>query len=185
MAKGRRGSKNKQINPTFYIFCEGKTEEAYVNYLRTKYRLPSIIIHAKIKGQDITKEFIKRYVNTRLSHKKDKTFLMYDLDVGSLLPKLQKINNATLLVSNPCIELWFLLHLKSIKSETGTSSCLNELKKRCPTYEKGNLSPKLEEILTKNQSKAVTKAKQLIKYQNPSTSLHHLIDILEELKEKP
>lgn len=33
-----RKSKGKQINPTFFVFCEGKTEEQYIEYLRSKFK---------------------------------------------------------------------------------------------------------------------------------------------------
>ncbi|MDP4915040.1 MAG: RloB family protein [Saprospiraceae bacterium] len=46
MSRNKRIPKGKVINPTFYVFCEGETEEAYINYLRSKYRLP-ILIDAK------------------------------------------------------------------------------------------------------------------------------------------
>lgn len=33
----RRKSKGKQINPTYWVFCEGETEKEYVSFLRTKF----------------------------------------------------------------------------------------------------------------------------------------------------
>ena len=38
----RNKPKGKRINPTYWVFCEGKTEETYVAYLRTKYRLNTL-----------------------------------------------------------------------------------------------------------------------------------------------
>ncbi len=34
MARQPRISKGKTIRPTFFVFCEGETEEAYVGFLK-------------------------------------------------------------------------------------------------------------------------------------------------------
>ena len=52
-----RISKGKKINPTYFVFCEGETEEVYINHLRSKYRLP-ININSKIAGNRITEKYI-------------------------------------------------------------------------------------------------------------------------------
>ena len=105
MARRRSKPRGKKINPTLYVFCEGETEESYINLLKRDYRIPSIIIHAKTKGSDITARFINEYKKDRPTHPKDQIFLFYDLDVSGILDRLQKIGNSTLLVSNPSVEL--------------------------------------------------------------------------------
>ena len=52
MSRTIRKPRGKSINPTFFVFCEGETEEQYVCYLRSKYRLP-IDIDAKVAGNRI------------------------------------------------------------------------------------------------------------------------------------
>ena len=44
MKSKRQASKGKKINPHFWVFCEGETEEAYIRFLRSEYRLPVEII---------------------------------------------------------------------------------------------------------------------------------------------
>lgn len=39
-----RPSKGKKINPHFWVFCEGETEEAYIYWLRARYRLPVEVV---------------------------------------------------------------------------------------------------------------------------------------------
>ena len=107
MARRRSKPRGKKINPTLYVFCEAvprrdETEESYINLLKRDYRIPSIIIHAKTKGSDITARFINEYKKDRPTHPKDQIFLFYDLDVSGILDRLQKIGNSTLLVSNGC-----------------------------------------------------------------------------------
>ena len=117
MARRRRKPQGRKINPTLYVFCEGATEEAYINLLKTEYRLPSVVVHPKVKGIDISERFINRYKQEKSTHPKDRTFLFYDLDVTGTLAHLQKIKNSILLVSNPTVELWFLLHCKNANQE--------------------------------------------------------------------
>ena len=54
---------------------------------------------------------------------------MYDLDVDGMLVHLQSIPDAVLLVSNPCIELWYLLHFEECHAELTQNACIKKLKK--------------------------------------------------------
>ena len=110
MGSKRRASKGKMINPHFWVFCEGETEEAYVCFLRSKYRIP-IEIAPKVVGNKITQRFIESYKQGKPTHEKDKDFLMYDADVPKVLEKLKSIKSTVLIASNPSIELWFLFTL--------------------------------------------------------------------------
>jgi hypothetical protein len=85
MARKRREPKGKKINPTLFVFCEGETEVAYINLLKTVYRIPSIHIHPKIGGNNITADYIENYKNDKPTHEKDLNFLVYDLDVPTMI----------------------------------------------------------------------------------------------------
>lgn len=41
------------MNPTFFVFCEGKTEAAYVDLLRRSFRVPVEII-ARVSDSNIS-----------------------------------------------------------------------------------------------------------------------------------
>lgn len=114
MARKAKQPRGKKMNPTFFVFCEGKTEAAYVDLLRRSFRMPVEII-AKVSDSNINQQYIDRCKRDRFTTKEDKTFLMFDLDVAGMLERLQKIDDAILLLSNPCIEYWFLLHYPSIE----------------------------------------------------------------------
>ena len=81
----RRQPKGKKINSTLFVFCEGETEKSYINFLKSIYRIPSIQIHAKVGGNNITYDYIQTYKQDKPTHEKDMSFLMYDLDVPSML----------------------------------------------------------------------------------------------------
>ena len=178
MGRKTRVSKGKQMKPNFFVFCEGETEIAYVKFLRSLYRAPIQVIPKKGKS-NISEEFIERSKNEYVRTGQDKVFLMYDLDVDGILEHLQKIPNAELLVSNPCIELWFLLHYQEQKLEISSDKCVQKYQKVSKGYKKGVLSEEEKKVLAENSELAVERAKKLADYQNPSTMVYKL---LEELK---
>jgi hypothetical protein len=150
--------------------------------LKSEYRIPSIHIHPKIRGNNITTEYIENYKQGKPTHEKDLNFLVYDLDVPEMITRLSNIKSCGLLVSNPCIELWFLLHYKNQTASTSNANCYREIEDRNKSYKKGLIDKNLKEKLKLKRKDAVKRAKALIKYENPSSTLHKLIEFLEDLK---
>lgn len=184
MGNRRRVLKARKINPHFWVFCEGDTEEAYIKHLRSQYRIPIEII-PKIVGNKITERFIKSYKRGKPVHPKDKNFLFYDADVQSILTKLQSIKSAILIASNPSVELWFLLHYKNQKSVITSEDCVKELSNRNRNnYKKGHIDKVLEVKLIERRSEACKRAKQTKHFKNPSTNVHLFIEELNKAKSK-
>ncbi|WP_040496599.1 RloB family protein [Fulvivirga imtechensis] len=173
----RRKPRGKRINPTFYVFCEGQTEEEYIKFLRSVYRIP-IEINSKRTGNNISQRYIDSYLKTKTRHAKDQTFLMYDLDVDQTLDKLNNLDGI-LLVSNPCIELWFLLHHQDQRANISSASCIRTLCDLCPGYIKGRLSDNLKGRLIDAVDEALLRAKALNTFDNPSTTVSEFIVELE------
>ena len=165
------------MKPNFFVFCEGETEIAYVKFLRSLYRAPIQVIPKKGKS-NISEDYIERSKNEYVQTKQDKVFLMYDLDVDGMLEHLQKIPNAELLVSNPCIELWFLLHYQEQKSEITSVKCVQKYQNVSKGYKKGTLSEEEKEVLAKNEDQAQERAKKLVEFQNPSSMVYILLEKL-------
>lgn len=182
MASMRRPARNKKINPHFWVFCEGQTEEGYIKLLRAKYRIPIEIV-PKVVGNRITDKFIKAYKKGKPMHEKDKNFLIYDADIHEVLERLKRIENTILIASNPSIELWFLLHYKNQTASISTCDCEKELKIRNRNeYKKGSIDAKLERKLLENVTSACNRAKKLKLYNNPSSNFHVFMKTLEEAK---
>ncbi len=181
MGRNRKPPKGKKIKPTFFVFCEGETEEQYVKFLKSQYRIP-IEIDSKKAGNRITAKYINHYKKIRFTHKKDKTFFLYDIDAPKMLKKLQAIKNTILLASNPCVELWYLLHFKEQKAEIDCKKCNEELAKKNIGYKKGVINNKLKENLTNKQLKAIHRAKKLETFKNPCSTVYLLPEALEEAK---
>lgn len=169
------------MNPTFFVFCEGKTEAVYVDLLRRNFRVPVEII-ARVSDSNISQPYIDRCKRDRFTTPEDKTFIMFDLDVPGLLGHLRKIKDATLLLSNPCIEYWFLLHYNDVTREISSGECLAKLKAIDAEYSKGDFSVAMKKVLIEGIDAAATRAKAKEAYVNPSSTVHRLTD--EILKNK-
>lgn len=184
MAKHRREAKGKTINPALFIFCEGESEETYVRFLRNKYRLPVEIV-PRILRNKISERIIREKLKTSQQHEKDRIFLMYDIDVVGFYEKLQEINrnlHSELLISNPCFELWYILHHCNQTSEISTDNCVKKLESLCHDYAKGEIPLRMREKLESKVSDAIKRAKNLELHKNPSTNIYKFIEELDKIK---
>lgn len=176
----------RKMKPVFLIFCEGQTEEAYINMLQRHYHSPIKII-TTVQGQHISQRLINNYQNNMKIGTNDTitTFLMYDLDVAEVLPRLQSCE-AQLLLSNPTIEFWFLLHSKQHQSSLTAVNATSLLQKAAPEwkdYTKGNLTQAQIQTLWNNRIIATQRAKALKDLSNPSSGIYLLIEKLENTQQ--
>lgn len=176
----------RKMKPVFLIFCEGQTEEAYINMLQRHYHSPIKII-TTVQGQHISQRLINNYQNNMKIGTNDTitTFLMYDLDVAEVLPRLQSCE-AQLLLSNPTIEFWFLLHSKQHQSSLTAVNATSLLQKAAPEwkdYTKGNLTQAQIQTLWNNRIIATQRAKALKDLSNPSSGIYLLIEKLENAQQ--
>ncbi len=179
MGRKPRISKEKTMKPNFFVFCEGKTEITYVKFLRSIYRVPIQIIPRK-SDSNISDKYIENCKKEYITTENDKTFLMFDLDVEGMLERLSNVSNVILLVSNPCIELWFLLHYKDCKTELSTENCIKELLVFSGKYTKGILSEQEKQVLSVNMTDAINRSQKLKEHENPSTTIYQFIKFLNQ-----
>jgi hypothetical protein len=181
-SRKRTHSRGKKINPHFWVFCEGKTEEVYVSFLRSKFRIPVSVVPI-ISGNDIDGKYIRKSKQGKPIHPKDKDFLIFDADVPEVLERLRSIADVKLILSNPSIELWFLLHYKNQKAAISTDDCIRELGNRNRNdYKKGVIDKKLQVKLSENLEAACRRAENLTLFENPSSNVFVLIWELENAK---
>ena len=157
MGKGRERNIPRQMKPVFLVFCEGETEENYVDFIRRQYKSPIKIV-PKTAGASISQRLINKWQSELKISKEEKitTFLMYDLDVAPVVEKLKSCK-AVWLCSNPCIEFWFLLHCQSQTAALQTEQCLRILRKSNEAwlnYQKPVLSTSQKKVFTKSPMEA-------------------------------
>lgn len=182
MASRREKAPSKRMRRIALVICEGETEENYINLLKKWYKSPIRII-SHIEGTKITPSLVENRTKELKISAWDKvnSFLMYDMDVPGINVKLQACK-ADLLLSNPCFELWLLLHAKDQKSNINTEAVVKELKKFATwkNYTKSSFTNTQQTFLKDNIDVAVARAKELKEPQNPSTGIYKLIEILED-----
>ncbi len=101
--------------------------------------------------------------------------------------------NIQIALSNPCIELWFLLHFKQQRSNISRSEALEQIQKHIKDYEKkGKVFTFLEDKLPR----AIKHAKQLNEMHerdgtpllccnsNPSSQVFELVEFIQYLIDK-
>ena len=152
--------KSKKIitktNPSFALVVDGETEVWYLQMLKRNERDIRVSIKPEIPNKKSVEEQYKMVCD--LSNKEfTKVFWIFDLDTvikeeneapkGKKSP-LKAFNeyktdlaknypNVVVIVNNPCIEFWFLLHFeKTSKYYKTCSSAEAQLKKHLKNYEK-------------------------------------------------
>lgn len=97
-----------------------------------------------------------------------------------------KAQNIRVYLSNPCFEIWYLLHFRySTKQYNSNDEVINELKKYLANYKKNQ---NVFDILLPLLSSALNNAKKLVNYHSnnksdclnfsPSTDVYQLIELL-------
>jgi len=199
--KAKRSSYDKVL-----IVCEGeKTEPHYFSECIKFYKLNTA--NVEVDGtcgsspRSIYKQAVElREVELKREDPYDRIYCVFDKDshetYDETLERISKYNPIGIFyaaVSVPCFEYWFLLHFKYTTkpyAATGNLSIggevLKELKEVMPEYEKGNnntfisLSPQIE-FAKENAARSLNYANEN-HTDNPSTSIHDLIDYLQNLK---
>ena len=183
MASKREPSPFLRMRKIALVICEGETEVCYINLLKSWYKSPIRIV-SHIEGTKITPSLVEKRTKELKISQRDKvhTFLMYDMDVQAINEKLRKCK-AEMLLSNPCFEIWLLLHAKDQKAAIETDALIKELKKSAPVwknYSKSAFTETQKSFLNDKKEVAVARAKKLPEFLNPSTGIYRLIEMLKE-----
>jgi hypothetical protein len=183
----------------FIIFCEGKnTEPLYFEAL--KRHLKSALIEIKTEAAvgtpyTIAQAAIKLAKSTGLNTKRrdrlnsfergDEVWAVFDRDEH---PRFQEAVNLCgqhrvgVARSNPCFELWLILHHADFDRADGRHEVQKHLSKLCPEYspEKGK-TPKCESFIglvedaeKRAERQMVRRTKERADHEAPSTTVHYL-----------
>lgn len=138
MASKREKAPIKRMRRIILVICEGETEVGYINLVKKWYKSPVRIV-SHIEGTKITQSLVEKRARELKISPFDKvdTFLMYDMDVVAVNKKVMACK-AEPLLSNPCFEIWLLLHAKDQKSALCSDAVLKELKKSASVWSNYN-----------------------------------------------
>ena len=109
---------------------------------------------------------------------------MYDGDVPEVLESLKKCDGI-MLISKPCIEIWFISHYKKVpETDLASESCVKQL---CSIagweqYKKAVLTIKQQDSLWDNRMTAVSNMQNKTKANKTYSTVYQFINILEDEK---
>jgi len=200
----RRGAPRREPRKRLLVLCEGKvTEPGYFLAFRHEHRsqlvevevvpkcgVPKSLVGLAVERKKRAEKEARRSDDPFLKY--DEVWCVFDIDAHpNLLEAKQQAedNGLRLAVSNPCFELWILLHFQDQRAhqERGwiQAACrehLPDFVKEVPYY---RVQP--------TYANAVARAKALEKWQaaqdrpggNPCTAVHELTERIAELGKDP
>ncbi len=185
-----------QVVPTYSFVVDGETEIWYLQMLKRNERQLKINIEPKLPQRKSIDEQYKRVIY--LSEREySKVFWIVDLDTiikesretpkGKKTPlqtlielrgKLQKeYKNVTVIINNPCLEFWLLLHFEKTSKPFDTcDKAENQLKKHLKDYEKN------QKYFTKQDNDIYLKLRPLLKIAISNSSNLGEFDLDEQTK---
>jgi RloB-like protein len=204
--RGRRESENvrrrtprREPKRRILVLCEGGvTEAGYFRSLRRTFR--NALLEVEIDDQGgVPKTLVERAAEKKKEAERearsrrddflrfDEVWCVFDVDDHPHLPDARqqaRANGIHLAVSNPCFELWALLHFQEHSAYLERGDARSRLKRHLPDYDKALPFERLHE----GYSDAVTRAQELDRRRedagepggNPSTGVYQLTERIRE-----
>jgi hypothetical protein len=198
----RRPQRNLVLGPRVLIACEGKrTEPGYLHGIRIAQRLSErqieIVPHEGtdpvtiVRSVEERREALRR--ERRWDNRVDTAWAVFDEDdwqvqhPGQWNDALQRARarDIRLVISNPCFEVWYLLHFQDQTAALTRQAAVSRLKEHLPDYEKStSLYP---DPLRDQTEAACARAGELAEralrdalgdFPNPSTNVAELVRYL-------
>ena len=177
----KRNKQSRKEKPMIIITAEGRneTEARYFSNFRTadcpyiiKFHKAGNLTDPTKLAESIRKRWDAEEADVRTG---DMAFVVVDLDnkedKAKEIQQLEAKNRVEkFIVSNPCFEVWYLLHYGfSTKSYINADAVIKELKKHYPRYEK---TSDMYSLLKNKMDDAITNAEKLEKYYEKEEQLH-------------
>jgi hypothetical protein len=193
----RRRKPRVEPRERILIVCEGRaTEPGYFRSLRQELRAAPIVIMINDES-GVPKTLVERAIELKRDAEKvakrerdsnlcyDEVWCVFDVDTHpNLTAALQQAaaNSIHVALSNPCFELWILLHFANQTAAIDSRAAGSACRKHLPRYQKHITYAELKD----RYSTAVDRARALEAWQNsrdnsggnPSTNVHTLTDRL-------
>ena len=177
------------------VVTEGAVTEP--SYLRTFYRLHgdrSSVRLVLIRGAADPRAVVERAIKESKKLKRDPlgsrdtVWAMFDRDEHSRFAQAKDMargNGIRLAISNPCFELWGILHYQEYDAPLDRHECQRTLGELCPSYssKEGKIFDD-QEVIEHNYRDAVGRAENSLTRRreegdpegNPSTTVHRLTE---------
>jgi hypothetical protein len=189
----------RQPLPRILIVCEGtKTEPGYFNHLRQLYRR---LIEVEISPGGTPRTLVQRAAEMKKAAEREarrdanllfeEVWCVFDVDEHPFLPEAKqqaRDNQIEVAISNPCFELWILLHFRDQRASIDRADLHRECREFLPGYEKAVPC----DTLHAHYAEALQRALELAHWQetrgtpdaNPSTGVHLLTERIKSFGSK-
>jgi hypothetical protein len=194
----RRRRPFRPPRPRFLIVCEGtQTEPGYFREIR---HLEQSIIELELSPGGEPKALVERAVEKKKTaertaksqqdenHCYDQVWCVFDIDEHRLVPEAKqqaRENGIELAVSNPCFELWALLHFRDQRAHIERGPLHHECKQYIPGYDKrlptAQLIPLLDDALRRARDLDQWQASRGCDGENPSTGVYRLMERIRKM----
>ena len=195
----RRRPASRSPLARFLIVCEGTQTEP--GYFRETRHLEHSLIDLEISPGGVPKALVERAVEKKKDAERlarsqkdsnllyDEVWCVFDIDEHRLIPEAKQQAGAhgiELAISNPCFELWALLHFRDQRAHIERGPLHHECKQHMPGYEKQLPSARLHPLC----DDALRRASELDQWQrsrgcegeNPSTGVYRLMERIRSLR---
>lgn len=197
----RSGRKKRKRIPIIYLILEGEqTEKKYFDHFRRRYcNVQVITMPSDFKAADDLTGKVRRTLGDSSYYpaEGDAIWCVFDCDdnTDAMLSRAEKTASEegySIAFSNPCFELWYLLHFTDRVTPIEQSADAVELldhKDRIPGYSKNT---DYYEKLLPHRGKAIARAERLLgrlgqdhvkllsRASNPATNISDLVQYLEK-----
>jgi len=150
----RKPQQNK-TKPVYAVVGDGECERWYIQMLTRNERALTVRLKPELQQKKKLKEQFSKVLELARDH--THVFWLVDYDVilsesrqapkgkkpaaqefKEYYTKLEKKKNVTVIINNPCLEYWILLHYEDAAGNryNNCDAVTNHLHKHCPDYEK-------------------------------------------------
>jgi hypothetical protein len=188
----RRRGAFREPRPRFLIACEGTVTEPH--YFREMRRLQRSIVELEIVEGGTPKTVVERAVEKKREAERaarrekddhlryDEVWCVFDIDIHPLVPEAKqqaRDNGIETAISNPCFELWILLHFQDQRAHVERGTVQHLCREHMPGYGK---RPPCDKLLALSGD-AARRAEKLDRWHetrdttgsNPSTGVWRLV----------
>ena len=153
--------------------------------------VPKTVVELAVRLKKESESEAERRKDDNLRY--DHVWCVFDIDEHPFVPEARqqaRDNAIDVAVSNPCFELWLLLHFQDQTAHIERDRVARLCRQHMPGYKK---EPRLCELLKPRQEEALTRAAQLDAWQatrgnageNPSTGVHRLVRQVRAVRQSP
>lgn len=191
----RRRDPSRSPKPRVVVVTEGvSTEPLYLKLFRQLHGLASVAVEVIPLGQDpravVERAILEKVESAADADAEDDSFwAMFDRDEHSRFAEavdLAKGNHVRTAISNPCFELWGILHYELLDAPTSRHGCQRRLAELCSSYGKSGKRFEDQDAIRNSYHDAMLRARALLArrryerrpYGNPSTTAYELTEHL-------